>query len=79
MNPIHILATSRKEVGINKSLVDISPSHGSFLRVGIEGAHVQHDIEKFLRHRLEDGKFVKWKEDLKFNIEKRLASQADRM
>jgi hypothetical protein len=79
MDLVHLLTTSREEEDIRTSLAEIPPDLGCFKSIEVQGIHVQRDIEKYLRHRLHDGLFKRWKPALKEDVKVKLASQADGM
>ena len=79
MKPVHILVTSRRELDIEESLAQNLTGLGSFEMISLQGPQVEQDIQKYLRHRLQDRQFSKWDENLKRDIELRLASQANGM
>lgn len=79
MGSIHILATSRREVDIEESFSRLDSDIGCYASVGVQGAHVEQDIIKYIGHRLEHRDYQKWKSALKRDVEIKLASQADGM
>lgn len=79
MGSLHILATSRRETDIEESIQRLDRCIGSFAVVGVQGAHVEQDIKKYIQHRLQDRVFLKWKPILKRDVEAKLTSQADGM
>jgi len=59
-----LLATSRKELDIERSLSDVTTN------VSLSNAHVDEDIQTFIRsHLSEDQKFSRWPKSLRLEIE----------
>jgi hypothetical protein len=52
------------------------PPSNSFQSIKVEGRHVQQDVEKYLRHRLQSGRFKRWRKELKSDVENVLAARA---
>jgi ankyrin repeat domain-containing protein 50 len=76
---LHVLTTSRKERDIEDSLLDLSSKHENFKIITVQGAHVEQDIKKYIRNKLDARQFKGWKAELKVEVEIKLASQADGM
>lgn len=78
---LHVLITSRREIDIQESFETISTTteEGEAQIINIQGSHIQHDIQKFLKHSLEGRRFRFWKPELKEDVKKYLTSKADGM
>lgn len=79
MSSLHILTTSRREADIQASFNRSPMDLGYFKSIGVEGAHVEQDIRKYLQQRLQNHVFEKWGSALKEDVEFKLASQANGM
>jgi hypothetical protein len=79
LESLHILATSRREVDIEGSFDALSKNTGGFLAVAVQGPQVKRDIEKFIRHRVQDRIFNSWTIKLRNEVETMLVSQAEGM
>lgn len=79
LDNLHILATSRKEPGIEKSMKILSEEQE---RIGIQGVQVNNDICAYIHNRIRtDRNLKKWQEKAgaQQEIEETLISKADGM
>ncbi|RDL32416.1 uncharacterized protein BP5553_08872 [Venustampulla echinocandica] len=76
---LHILLASRREIDIEDSFSNFPARLSCVTEVSVRGAHVEQDIQKYLKHRLTHRTFEKWKPALKKNVEMKLSTQVDGM
>lgn len=76
---IHIMATSRNETDIASHFERMKKETGLITEIGLRNTHVEEDIKKYLRLRLEHKSFSKWKPKLKLEVKSSLAAKADGM
>jgi len=71
---IHLLATSRKEIDIERALLPL------FVGLSLSNPYVDEDIRTYVKgHLLEDSKFFRWPESLKTETEAALVKGAKGM
>ena len=76
---LHMLTTSRREIDIEQSLASLSKELENFHEISVHGTMVEEDIRKYIRQSVKTRQFSNWKQDLKEEVETKLATQANGM